>query len=43
MAKPSDYQSWFMEAPIKEGKCDVYWGDNAETIFNQVKEIIKPN
>ena len=30
-----------MEAPIKEGKCDVYWGDNAEAIFNLVKEIVK--
>jgi hypothetical protein len=40
-AKPSDYQSWFMEAPIKEGKCDVYWGDNAEAIFNQLKDIVK--
>ncbi len=40
-AKPSDCQSWFMEAPIKEGKCDVYWGDNAEAIFNQLKDIVK--
>ncbi len=40
-AKPSDYQSSFMEAPIKEGKCDVYWGDNAEAIFNQLKDIVK--
>ncbi len=42
-AKPSDYQSWFMEAPIKEGKCDVYWGYNAEDIFNQLKDIVKGN
>jgi hypothetical protein len=41
-SEPSDWQSWFMEAPIKEGKCDMYWGDNAEAIFNQLKDIVKP-
>jgi hypothetical protein len=41
-AKPSEYQSWFIEAPIKDGKCDMYWGENAEAIFNQLKDIVKP-
>jgi hypothetical protein len=36
------YQSYFTEAPIKDGKCDMYWGDNAEAIFNQLKDIVKP-
>jgi hypothetical protein len=41
-AKPDEYwQSYFMEAPIKDGKCDMYWGDNAEMIFKQLKEITK--
>lgn len=40
-AKPSDYQSWFMEPPIKDGKCDYYWGENAENIWNQLKDIVK--
>lgn len=41
-AKPSEYrQSYFMEAPIKDGKCDMYWGENAESIWNQLKEIVK--
>jgi hypothetical protein len=36
------YQSYFTEPPIKDGKCDMYWGDNAEAIFNQLKDIVKP-
>jgi hypothetical protein len=41
-AKPSEYmQSYFMEAPIKDDKCDYYWGENAESIWNQLKEIMR--
>ena len=41
-AKPNEYrQSYFMEAPIKYGKCEMYWGDKAELVFNQLKEIVK--
>jgi len=40
-AKPSDYQSYFMTPPIKEGKCDMYWGENQINIWNQLKEILK--
>ena len=25
MATPSDYQSYFIHSPIKDGKCDHYW------------------
>lgn len=39
-AKPSEYlQSYFTGLPLKDGKCDMYWGDNAEGIWNQLKEI----
>jgi hypothetical protein len=41
-AKPSEFQqSWFMEVPIKDGKCDMFWGDNAESVWNQLKDIVK--
>ena len=41
-AKPNQYrQSYFIEPPLKEGKCEMYWGKNAEAIFNQLKEIVK--
>ncbi len=42
-AKPSKYaQSYFVEAPIKDGgKCDHYWGENGEAIWNQLNDIVK--
>jgi hypothetical protein len=41
-AKPSEYwQSYFTELPIKDGECDMYWGDNAKIIFKQLKKITK--
>ena len=41
-AKPNEYrQAYFSEPPIKEGKCEMYWGKNAESIFNQLIEIVK--
>jgi hypothetical protein len=39
-AKESMYQSYFSELPIKDNKCDMFWGENSEYIFNQLKEII---
>ena len=42
-AEPSEFmQSYFIEPPIKDGTCKMYWGDNAEAIFNQIKDIVKP-
>ena len=40
-AKADEYQSYFVDAPIKDGKCEYYWGENAENIFNQLKETVK--
>lgn len=41
-AKPNEYrQSYFVEPPIKDGKCDHYWGENAESIWNQLNDIVK--
>jgi hypothetical protein len=37
------WQSYFAEVPGKteDGKftCEMYWGDNAEAIWNQLKDI----
>jgi hypothetical protein len=42
-AKPSEYmQSYFMKPPIKDGKCDMYWGDLSESIWAQLQDIVKP-
>jgi hypothetical protein len=39
-AKPSDWQSYFSVPPIKDGKCDMYWGDKSVAVFNQLKDIV---
>ena len=40
-ANKSKYmQSYFTNPPIKDGKCDMYWGENSESIFNQLKDIM---
>jgi hypothetical protein len=31
-----------MEAPIKDGKCDMFWGEKAEAVCNELKDIVKP-
>jgi hypothetical protein len=36
-AKASDYQSYFMELPLKDEKCDHYWGKDGEKIWNKIE------
>jgi len=41
-ATPNEFrQSYFMEPPIKDGKCEMYWGENQMNIWNQLKDIMK--
>jgi hypothetical protein len=35
-------QSYFINSPIKDGKCEMYWGDNAQSVWSQLQEIVKP-
>ena len=43
-AKPDELaQSYFVNPPIKDGKCDYFWGENAESIWNQSNDIVKGN
>ena len=35
------WQSYFVESPIKDNKCDHYWGENAQSIFEQLGDILK--
>lgn len=39
-AKVSEYQSWFSEPPIKDGKCGMFWGEASESIFNTLCEAV---
>lgn len=43
-AKANEFrQSYFVEPPIKDGKCEMFWGENSEQIFKQLQDIVKPN
>lgn len=43
-AKADECQAYFVTPPIdKDGKCDLYWGEQSESIWKQLKEIVKPN
>jgi hypothetical protein len=40
-AKSNDvYQSYFVDPPIKDGKCDMFWGETQKEILNQLKNIV---
>ena len=36
----SEYQSYFIESPIKDGRCDMYWGQTQQDIMDVLQEII---
>jgi hypothetical protein len=40
---PADkyHQAYFAGTPIKDGKCDMFWGEAQISILNQLKEIVK--
>ena len=40
-AKADEYaQSYFIELPLKNNKCDHYWGKNGEKIWNKINNNI---
>jgi hypothetical protein len=41
-AKASDWQSVFIDSPIKDGKCDYFWGDDSQNVWFQLQDIVKP-
>jgi len=42
-ATPNEFrQSYFIDPPIKDGKCEMFWGEKSEAIFGELKEIVKP-
>lgn len=41
-AKANEYeQAYFTIPPIKDGKCDLYWGEKAEAIWKDLNKIIQ--
>lgn len=39
-APSSEYQSYFVNPPIKDGKCDMYWGQAQQDMIDILQEII---
>jgi len=36
-------QAWFIDIPYEDGKCEWYWGDNQDSIYNQLINIVYPS
>lgn len=42
-SKPNNiYQSYFLKSPIKKDKCDMFWGENQQYIYETINTITKP-
>lgn len=35
-----EYQSYFTESPIKDGKCHMYWGQAEQDMIDILQEIV---
>lgn len=35
-------QSYFVDPPIEDGKCEMFWGDTQTSIWEQLQEIVSP-
>lgn len=33
-------QAWFIDVPYEDGKCEMYWGENQDSIYNQLIYIV---
>lgn len=35
-----EYQAFFVDAPYKDGKCEMFWGDDQEQILSNLQDIV---
>jgi hypothetical protein len=42
-AKPSDYQSYFVEPPYNDLSCDMFWSNESQQIYLNIKDILSGN
>ena len=35
------WQSYFCESPIKEGQCEMFWGEESQSIYSQLQDIVQ--
>ena len=40
-AVQSDWQSWFTEVPLKDGNCEMFWGEKAEYFYSEILKTVK--
>jgi hypothetical protein len=36
-------QSYFLDPPIKDGKCEMYWGTRQTYLFDMLNDIVNGN
>jgi len=42
IAKPNEFrQAYFEESPFDGERCEMFWGENATQVYEQLKEILK--
>ena len=39
-ATGSDYQSYFTTPPVKDNKCEMFWGQSSEYLMQYLKDIV---
>jgi hypothetical protein len=39
-APQGELQSYFVDPPLDGDNCDMYWGPNGESIWNQLKDVV---
>lgn len=42
-AEKSEWQSYFLTPPFDGKTCEIYWGKQSESIYNQLKNITDEN
>jgi hypothetical protein len=42
-AKPSDYQTYFVDPPYIDDGCDMFWGNKSEQIYLNLWDIVNGN
>ena len=42
-SKEGMLQSFFVDSPISDGQCEMYWGKTSTEVYEQLKQIFKTN
>jgi len=39
-APGSEYQAYFTTPPVKDGECEMFWGDASKQLTNKLNDIV---